>query len=155
MQKDNRILFYTDGSGALQPEPQFPEKRKSRLPVRRRSSQKRLVLYYDPVALLSLAVTAVMLVLLVAGAASLWQAKTEAAALESHVAQLQQENAQLRKEYEAGYDLGTIREEALAMGLVPQSQAETISITVELPREEPAELTLWEQVWTFLTGLFA
>jgi outer membrane murein-binding lipoprotein Lpp len=113
------------------------------------------VLYDDPVALMSLVVTVVMLVLLVAGVTALWQAKTEAAVLQSRVTQLQQDNAQLRKEYEAGFDLSQIREDALAMGLVPQSQVETITITVELPQEEAAELSLWEQVWTFLTGLFA
>jgi cell division protein FtsL len=153
MAKDNRILFYTDGSAARQLEPELPQKQPSRLPKRRKRKQP--VLYYDPVALCSLVVTVVMLVLLVSGVMQLYQAGTEANRLEQHVAQLRRENDALRKEYESGFDLDAIREEALAMGMIPKEQAQTITIQVELPEPAPEDPSFLEQVWTFLTTLFA
>lgn len=153
MATDKRILFYTEGSGARQLDPELPEKQKSRLPKRRRRKQP--VLYYDPVALCSLVVTVVMLVLLVSGVVQLYHASTEAAQLEQHVNQLRRENDALRKEYESGYDLNEIREDALAMGMIPKEQAETITVQIELPEPAPEEPSFLEQVWTFLTSLFA
>jgi biopolymer transport protein ExbB/TolQ len=134
-------------------EPELPQKQPSRLPKRRKRKQP--VLYYDPVALCSLVVTVVMLVLLVAGVVQLYQAGNEADQLEQHVIQLRQENELLRKEYESGYDLDAIREDALAMGMIPKEQAQTITIELELPEPAPEEASVLEQVWTFLTSLFA
>ena len=153
MATDNRRIFYTDGSAARQLEPELPQKQPSRLPKRRKRKQS--VLYYDPVALCSLVVTVVMLVLLVAGVVQLYQAGNEADQLEQHVIQLRQENELLRKEYESGYDLDAIREDALAMGMIPKEQAQTITIEMELPEPAPEEASVLEQVWTFLTSLFA
>jgi hypothetical protein len=107
------------------------------------------------VALCSLVVTVVMLALLVGGVVQLYQASTEAHHLQQHVIQLRQENELLRKEYESGYDLDTIREDALAMGMIPKEQAQTITIELELPEPAPEEASVLEQVWTFLTSLFA
>ncbi len=153
MAKDNRILYYTDGSAARQLEPELPQKQPSRLPKRRKHKQP--VLYYDPVALCSLVVTVVMLVLLVGGVVQLYQASTEANQLEQHVTQLRRENEELREKYESGYNLDDIREDALAMGMIPKEQAQTITIQVELPEPAPEEPSFLEQVWTFVTALFA
>lgn len=154
MAASNRRIYYTDGSAARQLEPELPAKPKSRLPKRRRR-QKRPVLYYDPVALCSLAVTAVMLVLLVAGVTQLYQADVQAKQLAQHVTQLRQENGVLREEYKAGYDLETIRKEALAMGMIPKEEAECVTIQVTLPEQEAKTTSLFEQMWTFLKDLFA
>jgi hypothetical protein len=70
------------------------------------------------------------------------------------VTQLQQENVQLRTEYEAGYDLDEIRQLATAMGMVPAEQAERVQVHVNVPVEEE-EPTAWENFCMFLTGLFA
>jgi hypothetical protein len=153
MANNNRIIFYTDGSAARQLEPELPKKRKSRLPKMRRTRQP--VVYYDPVALCSLAVTVLMFVLMVVGVAKLAIANVQENRMEQYVIQLSQENAQLQKEYESGYDLEQIREEALAMGMIPKEQAETITVQIRLPEPVPAEPSVFEQVWRFLTSLFA
>lgn len=153
MAKDNRIVFYTDGSAARQLEPELPQRRKSRLPKMRRRRQP--VVYYDPVALCSLAVTALMFVLIIAGIATLWFANMQAVQMEQYVIELSQENAQLQKEYDSGYDLEEIRKEALAMGMIPKEEAETITIHVQVPEPIPAEPSVWERMWTFFTSLFA
>lgn len=153
MAKNNRIMFYVDGSAARQLEPELPQKRKSRLPKVRRTRQP--VVYYDPVALCSLAVTALMFVLIVAGIVTLCVANMQANQMEQYVIELSQENAQLQKEYESGYDLEQIRQEALAMGMIPKEEAQTMTIQLQIPEPIPEEPSVLEQVWTFFASLFA
>ena len=110
MEKNNRILFYLDGSAVRMLEPEQPQKQESRLPKPRKRRES--VVYYDPLAMVSLAVTAMMLILMVAGFVTLLQTHGEVTRMEQQVAQLRQENAQLQREYESGYDLEEIRQQA-------------------------------------------
>ena len=69
--------------------------------------------------------------------------------------ELRRENDRLQREYEAGYDLDDILQQAQAMGLVPESEVQTV--TVQLPPSQPevVEPTFWEQVGAFFAWLFA
>lgn len=153
MEKNNRILFYVDGSAVRKLEPELPQKQESRLPKPRKRREP--VVFYDPLAMVSLAVTAMMLILMVAGFITLFQTYGEVTRMEQQVAQLRQENAQLQREYESGYDLEEIRQQSEALGLVPQSQVQTMTIEVEPPQPEVAEPTFWEQIGAFFAWLFA
>ena len=128
------------------------KKKKAQLPKMKREKKK--VIAIDPVALMSIGVACVLFVLMVAGFCRLQDARAETAALSNYVSTLQEQNAQLRDTYEAGYDLEEIEKIALAMGKVPASQVPQISIQVEVP-EEVEEPTAWENFYAFLTGLFA
>ena len=153
MAQNNRIQFYVHGSAVRRIEPELPQKQKSRLPKPRK--RRRPVVYYDPLAMVSLAVTALMLILLVAGFVSLVQTHGEVTRMEAQVTQLRQENARLQREYESGYDLEEIRQQAEALGLVPQSQVQTMTIHVPPSQPEAAQPTLWEQIGAFFAWLFA
>jgi hypothetical protein len=113
-----------------------------------------MVLHVDPVSVGGILVAAVMLVLLVVGFVRLQDARAEAVVLESYVQDLRLENQQLAQSYKEGYDLEEIRQIALAMGMIPASEAQTIAIPVSVPQEIP-EPTAWENFCAFLTGLFA
>ena len=153
MAQNNRIQFYVDGSAVRKIEPEMPQKQASRLPKPRKRRQP--VVYYNPQAMVSLAVTALMLILLVAGFVSLLQTHAEVTRMEQQVTQLRRENAQLQREYESGYDLEEIRQQAEALGLVPQSEVQTMTIQVAPPQPEVAEPTFWEQIGAFFAWLFA
>lgn len=153
MALNNRIQFYVDGSAVRKLEPELPRKQKSRLPKPRKRRQP--VVHYDPLAMVSLAVTALMLILMVAGFVTLLQTHAEVTRMEQQVTQLRRENEQLQREYEAGYDLEDIRQQAQALGLVPQSQVQTVTIQVQPPQPEVVEPTFWEQVGAFFAWLFA
>ena len=60
-----------------------------------------------------------------------------------YVSELKTQNAELDSAYRAGYDLDDIEMKALAMGMIPKSEIETIAITVTVPEKTP-ELT-WDQ----------
>ena len=97
-------------------------------------------------------VAAVMLILMMAGAAGLADANGEVAQMESYLAQLRDENLQLQQTYKESYDLEEIRMEALAMGMIPADRAETVTIQVQAPGAEPTEP---HSFWAVLAGLFA
>ena len=146
------INAYVSGNIAYQMDVQPARKKRVRLP--KPKAKKQMVLHVDPVAVGGILVAAVMLVLLVVGFVRLQDARAEAVVLESYVQDLQAENQQLAQSYKEGYDLEEIRQIALAMGMIPASEAQTITISVSVP-QEIREPTAWEYFCAFLTGLFA
>lgn len=147
------INAYVSGSMAYQLNTvPVRKKKKVRLPKLRR--EKKIVVRLDPVAITGIAMAAVLLILLVVGFARLQDARAEAAALESYVSDLREENKQLQDTYSAGYDLEEIEKIAQAMGMVPQSQIPQVGIEVTVPQQE-IQPTAWEAFCAFLTGLFA
>ena len=145
--------FYVHGSEARQLQLQEQKRQaKTKLPLAR--IQKIEKIYVDPVALVGIVVAVVMLVTMVLGAVQIkrdWDRYEQASA---YVSELKKENARLNHAYRLSYDLEDIKSKALAMGLVPKSELETVSITVTVPEREPV-LTRSDEIRLFLEGLFA
>lgn len=146
------IRLYTDGSAARKMELATPSK--SVKANHRPKKQKKILVFVDPVAILGIITAVVMLVVMFTGMHMLKQARYETKQMEQYVASLQEENKLLQAEFEAGYDLETVEQTALALGMVPVDQVEHIKISVEVPKEAEQPDT-WDQIYTFLTGLFA
>ena len=122
------VQFYTDGSAARQLEVKTQPKKKLQQPRPRR--RKKIVLRVDFVAVAGMLVTGIMLLMMLSGMASLNKINGEVTRLEGYLAELEQENLELHQTYRAGYDIEQIREEALAMGMIPASRARTVSLDV-------------------------
>lgn len=145
------IRLYTDGSAARKMEVAAPVKTAKR---NRPRKQKRILVFVDPVAILGILTAVVMLIVMFTSMHMLKQARYETAQMEQYVASLQEENKLLQEEFEAGYDLETVEQTALALGMVPADQVEHIYISVEVP-QETVQPDAWDQIYTFLAGLFA
>ena len=147
------IRLYTDGNAALKLESAVSEQKTNtqRLPHK----AKRIKLYVDPVALLSIGVAVCMLVMMFAGFAHLHEARAQVDMRQSYVERLETENAMLSNEYKEGYNLDQIRQAALEMQMIPAHEAAHISLQMPMEPETVEQITLLEQVGTFLTGLFA
>lgn len=144
--------FYVYGSEARQLEQKKQRKPKTKLPlVRVRKVEKISV---DPVALGGIVVAVVLLVVMAVGSLQLYRDWTDYNQMSTYVSQLKKENAQLTRTYRAGYDLEEVRKRSAALGLVPESEAQTMIIAITAPAEQP-EPTFWEEVTGFLKGLFA
>ena len=149
------VRFYVDGSAAQKLEPVAPVKENNpkRAPVARR--QKRKNIYIDPVAIFGIMVSVVMLVMMLVGVNQLKTAQAEQKAMDRCVAQLRLDNRSLHERYDQDIDLADIEEKALALGMVPASEANVTTIVLSEPAAEPEPASLWEQVGTFLAALFA
>ena len=145
------IRFYTDGSAARQIEVNPPQ-RKTKLPKVRR--QKKKVVYVDPLALAGIVVSVVMLILMAVGTVELLVAHDQQETMEAHIQQLQEKNVSLSATYESSYDLETVERAALAMGMIPAEQAQSMTIVLPVP-EIVEEVTLWNRVTAFFEGMFA
>ena len=144
------ISAYTDGSAARKLELPKPRQTARKKAARR---SKKIVLPIDPVAILGIVAACVMMVALTVGVCKLVDARQEMVAMDAYVQSLRQENIALQEEYDAGYNLENVRQTALALGMVPMEQVEQITIQIHTP--EPEQPSGWEQVRTFLAGLFA
>lgn len=144
------IQFYTDGSAARQPVmPVAPRKNTQRRPRRR----KELTVDINPVAVVGTVLVAVMLVMMVVGLVQVNHQRQELHRLEDYIARLEQSNEVLQQEYEAGYDLEDIERMALALGMIPQEQAQHVYL--ELPEDPQPQLTWWQEIFQSLRQLLA
>jgi hypothetical protein len=112
------------------------------------------LIYVDPVAVVSIVVSFIMLATMLTGALALkedWAAYEEMA---TYVSYLNKENAKLEKEYREGYDLADIESKALALGLVPREQLENHTVTVTLPVEAP-QISRVDQIRQYFEDMFA
>ena len=75
-------------------------------------------------------------------------------AIERYLMDLKEENALLDHNYRSNYDLEQIRTTALALGMVPATEANTIVVKVTMPEPE-VEPTQWDDFIWFMKGLFA
>ena len=147
------IRLYTAGSAALKLESAVSEQKANtqRLPQK----EKRIKLYIDPVAFLSIAVAVCMLVMMFAGFVHLHDARAQVDAMQFYVERLEAEHVMLSNEYKEGYNLDQVRQAALEMQMIPAEQATHISLYIPAEPEQVEQITLLDRIGTFLTGLFA
>ena len=142
--------FYVHGSAAAKLEQ--PPKPKTALPLAK--LQKIEKIYVDPVALVGILVAVVMLVTMVVGTLQIKEDWLAYERMSSYVSSLNKQNAELLQTYHDSYDLEDIRIKASALGLVPKSEAQRISVAVTMPEPEP-EVSRIDEIKGFLEGLFA
>ena len=145
--------FYVHGSEAraLQLEEER-KKAKARRPLAR--LQQVELIYVDPVAVLSIVVSVIMLATMLTGVMALKEDWAEYEQMAAYVSFLNKENAKLEREYRAGYDLEDIQSKALALGLVPRDQLTSRTVTVTMPVEEP-EVSRVDMIRQYFEDMFA
>ena len=147
------INQYVSGSAAVVIETQQPVKERAKLPAQR--EKEKVTLTLEPAAILCILAAAVLLITVFAGYFRYTGANAACTQMEEYVSKLRQENALLEETYRQGYDLEEIRQQALAMGMVPMSQVDKITVSVQLPVAPEETPDIWEEIRIFLTGLFA
>ena len=145
--------FYVHGSEAKVIEFKT-DKRTPRTTLPKPIQEKKLSILVDPVALFGLVVALTMLVVMAVGLVDYRAACLEKQATESYVTELRNDNIMLKHTYRNSYDPEVVRETALALGMIPAAEAETIAIRTVIPQQEP-EWTWWENFKWQLSQLFA
>ena len=143
--------FFIPGSEApqLQPQRGGQPARKPRV-----QQEKKIRILVDPVAMLGLVVAVTMLVLMAVGVYQYNAASQRNEAVNDYLLQLKDTNITREYQYRTKLDLTKIAEQAKALGMIPASEAQTITVHVEVPQPEP-ENTWWDDLVWFLEGLFA
>ena len=145
------IDFSTEGNAARKFAP--VPKKKAQLPNAKRKT--RYVLTIDPLAMIGIAVAVCMLVFMGIGMRRLQQAQDRNLQMAQYVESLTEKNTALREEFNAVCDLEQVKELALALGMIPKMEVPQTGITMYVPEETVETPSLWEQIGTFLAGLFA
>ena len=144
--------YFVPGSDAPQVAPKEPRKAKTNLP--KAAPREKIRIHVDPVALTSVMVALAILILMTVSIVQFRNACEEFQAVETYLTQLRDENVTLEHTYRTGYDLATVEEQALALGMVPVSEVQTFTVHVTVPEVEP-EPTAWDDIVWFFEGLFA
>ena len=150
--------YYTAGTAAKKVAVKAEPKQKKPLPLfeplRMMEPDQKLVVKIDP---LSVAATLVAVMLVVMMVVSLFQysaAYQRNVELQEYVYTLSDENVRLEQKYRSGFDLAEIEAQALALGMIPMEEAQTVKISAAVPAYE-AEPTRWERLQLFMSELFA
>lgn len=148
--------YYTSGTAARKLAVK-PEQEKAPLPFfepQMLEPDQKISVAVDPLSLSAIVVAAVLVVLMVVSLFQYGQAYQRQVALQEYVYTLSNENAELQKTYESGYDLAEIEAQAIALGMIPVEEAQVIQVSGTVPAV-PAEPTRWESIQLFLSELFA
>ena len=144
--------FYVYGSEAKVLELKPKRRIKTILPLS--VPDKTIKIPVDPVAIGGILVAGALLVTLVIGCVQYVQVYRQYRTMMDYVVTEQNLNVELRETYESQVDLVAIREQALALGMIPREEVPVITIKTELPQREP-EMTYWEDFVWLCKGLFA
>ena len=146
------IRFAVDGSAARKMEKAPTPFKKLTLPkVRKRKS---VCICIDPVAIFGICVAVCMFIVMAAGLHQYAKQQEKVARMQAYVEELRAENDALEQTYMESYDAAEVERTALALGMVPKAQAETVSLEVPAPAQQES-VTIWERIGTFLTSIFA
>ena len=133
--------FYIYGSEAKKLELKPQERKKTAFLEQPKTEQTR-VISVDPVALIGLVVAAAMLICLAVCAAQIGDTWQEYEAVSNYMSQLMMENSSLKHEYVNSFDLAEVEAAALALGMIPATEANTIIVPVHVPVAAPREITV-------------
>ena len=144
--------FYSPGSEAkvLELKPVYAEPEKPVLP--KREKEPITTVCIDPVAFCGLMVAVVMMVVMAAGLIQFNIACQDHAVMSGYVNQLQEQNVLMSHQINANYDMSEVQTTALALGMIPVEEAQTIRVNVVTPQRQP-EPTWWDNMVWFLSGL--
>ncbi len=146
--------YYSHGSEAKVIEFKPVKKVQEKPALPKREKEPVTTICIDPIAFCGVMVAVVMVVVLLAGMIQYGVIARDHAILENYVMGLREENVLLQHQYKAAYDLDQLNTTARALGMIPVSEAQTISVRVQVPVRE-AEPNFIDNVVWFLSGLFA
>ena len=147
------VQYPVDGTAARKVE--RPNQDHTAAPVYTRRRSERKVIAVDPVAICGIVLSVVMLIAMVAGLTEYRHSLQQTRQMGAYVQQLRQENANLQRTYQAGYDLEEIEQIALEAGMVPAENMERVRIDMRAPQEDETRMSFWDSLTDFLTGIFA
>ncbi len=147
------VKYYTQDNTAKRVAPAIPLHTGALPQIKKRKLHR---IYVDPVAALGIVVAITMMIMMLVGISHLNTERNRMDVMEQQVEMLRQKNVALQAQYDSECDLDEVKEIALALGMVPARNVAHSAIEVELPPvEEPVQMSVWNQIGTFLTGLFA
>ena len=147
------VQYYTYGNAAKRIAPAITVHTGAIPQIKKRKIHK---VYVDPIATLGIVVAVCMLIMMAVGVSHLQKEQQATAVMEQYVQLLQQENESLQAQYNASCDLEAVRSTALALGMIPKEEANTVSIQIELPEiETPRTVGVLSSVGIFFADIFA
>ena len=149
--------YYTAGTAAKKVAVKAERKKKPLPlfePLMMVEPDQKIVVKIDPLSVAATLVAAVLVVMMVVSLFQYSAAYQRNVELQEYVYALSDENVRLEQEYKSGFDLAEIEVQALALGMIPIEEAQTIQVDTSVPAHR-AEPTRWERLQLFMSGLFA
>ena len=146
------VQFYTTGSAAPDLVPSYrPEKEAAK----RTKKSAMTVIYVDPVAILGVITSVILMICLLVGVHNYNKALENNAELRAENVALSQKTEDLQNQYKDSFDLEEIRMEAILADYVPGSQLKHVTVEIPQAQPEPEQPGKLQQFWNDVVELFA
>ena len=149
--------YYTAGTAAKKVAVKAERKKKPLPlfePLMMAEPDQKITVHIDPLSVAATLVAAVLVVMMVVSLFQYSAAYQRNVELQEYVYALSDENVRLEQKYKSGFDLAEIEIQALALGMIPIEEAQTIQVNTSVPARR-AEPTRWERLQLFMSDLFA
>jgi hypothetical protein len=146
--------YYSYGSEAKAVEQQPAKKQVEKPQLPKRQKEPVTTICIDPIAFCGMMVAVVMLVVMLAGMVQYSVIRDDHNVMKNYVNELREECVLQQHQFNARFEPDEIETTARALGMIPVSQAQTISIRVEVPvrQEDPG---FFDNLIWFFSSLFA
>lgn len=136
------VRYYSAGTEAYQLEPKTPQRNTAERPkVHKTAPQKVQVreICIDPLALIAICLTVVMVALMFVGFSHLQAAQAELQQMEQYLQWLETEKQELTAYFDAGYNPEAVRKAALSLGMIPIEEVDHWDVPMDAPAAIPAQ----------------
>ena len=131
------VRYYSAGTEAYQLEPKTPQRNPAARPKAHKSApQKAQVkeISIDPLALIAICLTVVMVALMFVGFSRLQKAQAEQQQMEQYLQWLETEKQELTEYFNSGYNLEALRKAALSLGMVSVDEVDHWAVPMDVPQ---------------------
>lgn len=136
------VRYYSAGTEAYQLEPKTPQHNAAARPKTHKSAPRKAPvkeICIDPLALIAICLTVVMVVLMFVGFSQLQAAQAQHQQMEQYLQWLETEKQELTAYFDSGFNPEAVRKAALSLGMVPVEEVDHWDVPMEAPSLIPEE----------------
>lgn len=133
------VRYYSAGTEAYQLEPKNPQRTAAARPKTTHKAAPRLAqvreICVDPLALIAICLTVVMVALMFVGFSRLQAAQAERQQMEQYLQVLDTQKQELTEYFNSGYNPEAVRKAAVSLGMVPVEEVDHWEVVMDIPEQ--------------------
>ena len=134
------VRYYSAGTEAYQLEPRTPQRNTAQRPKTHKAAQHKAQvreICIDPLALIAICLTVVMVALMFVGFSRLQAAQAEQQQMETYLQWLETEKQELTEYFDSGYNPEAVKKAALSLGMIPIEEVDHWNVPMDAPDAVP------------------
>ena len=136
------VRYYSAGTEAYQLDPKTPQRNTAARPKAHKTAPRKAQvreICIDPLALIAICLTVVMVALMFVGFSRLQAAQAEQQQMQEYLQWLETEKQELTEYFDSGYNPEAVRKAALSLGMIPVEEVDHWDVPMDAPQLTPEQ----------------